>query len=62
MVDFLAIFSLALIVSTTPSHSYIFSGAKLLATMLMTELSGHDLYSTSNGMLDSTAVRAMPTV
>ncbi len=30
--------------------------------MLLTELSGHDLYSTSNGMLDSPAVRAMPTV
>ena len=30
--------------------------------MLLTELSGHDLYSTLNGMLDSTAVRAMPTV
>ena len=55
-------FSLALIVSTTHPHSHIFSGAKLLATMLLTELSGHDLYSTSNGMLDSTAVRAMPTV
>ena len=53
---------LALIVSTTHPHSHIFSGAKLLATMLLTELSGHDLYSTSNGMLDSTAVRAMPTV
>ena len=55
-------FCLALIVSTTHPHSHIFSGAKLLATMLLTELSGHDLYSTSNGMLDSTAVRAMPTV
>lgn len=55
-------FSLALIVSTTHPHSHIFSGAKLLATMLLTELSGHDLYSTSNGMLDSMAVRAMPTV
>ena len=30
--------------------------------MLLTELSGHDLYSTSNVMLDYTAVKGMPTV
>jgi hypothetical protein len=30
--------------------------------MLLTELSGHDLYSTKDVMLDITALRAMPTV
>lgn len=30
--------------------------------MLLTELSGHDLYSTSNVVLDPTALRDMPTV
>ena len=38
------------------------SGARLLSTMLLTELSGHDLYSTSNVVLDPTALRDMPTV
>ncbi len=53
---------LSLFVSTINLQSHFFSGAKLLATMLLSELSGHDLYSTSNVMLDSTAFRAMPTV
>lgn len=39
-----------------------FRGAKVLAMMLLTELSGHDLYSTSNVILDFTAVKTMPTV
>ena len=55
------------IVSCISCFSYlspiaIFRGAKLLATMLLTELSGHDLYSTSNVILDITALSAMPTV
>lgn len=36
-------------------------GAKLLSTMLLTELQGHDLYSTTS-TLDSTAMLGMPTV